>query len=364
MSSNSHAKYWVALNDVCGVSSNIFFNLIERFSSPEIVWQIPEREIQNCEFLPPFIIRNILDSRNKFNFDKEIETADKEGISIITFIDKDYPTSLKNIEFPPPVIYVKGNLLEKDKQSIAIVGARKCSFYGRDIAEELASSLASRGFSVVSGLASGIDTSAHKGALKSGGRTLAILGSGLCYIYPKVNEKLSEQITTAGALISEFSLNTLPEKRHFPMRNRIISALSMGVIVVEAGEKSGSLITAFHALEQGKEVFAVPGNVKSLLSRGPHKLIKEGAKLVQDVSDVLSEFGIKEIAPQQKNIAFEANLSENEAKVYSVISVEPQRIDDIHYLTSLSYQILAATLLNLEIKKLIRQLPGKMFVKT
>ncbi|NQT23051.1 MAG: DNA-protecting protein DprA [Candidatus Omnitrophica bacterium] len=249
------------------------------------------------------IAKNLKTYSSANSLDKEIELIEKLGIKVITIDDKEYPSNLKHIYNPPKVLYVKGKIVPKDHYSIAVVGARKSSTYGRETAARLARELAEKSITVVSGMARGIDTYAHRGALESGGRTIAVLGCGINIIYPPENKSLMEEISKSGAVISEFPINTPPLRRNFPMRNRIISGLSFGVVVVEAAEKSGSLITASLALEQGREVFSVPGRVDTRLSRGTLALIKEGAKLVENVDDILEEVkaqGIENLELQLK----------------------------------------------------------------
>lgn len=281
----------VALNMIPDVGSLRLKNLLEAFgSAPRIFLNSPEK-LKQVEKIGSKIANAI----NTFPFEnlkKELELAKKLKVRILTVNDDNYPQNLKNIFDPPICLYVKGDILPQDEISLGIVGSRRASFYGLQVAEKFAYSLAQLKFTIVSGLARGVDTSAHKGALKAKGRTLAILGSGLNCIYPEENFKLAEEISHAGAVISEFPLNFGPQPRNFPRRNRVISGLSMGVIVVEAAKNSGALITADFALEQGREVFAVPGKVDSATSFGTNQLIKQGAKLTDSVEDILEELDL------------------------------------------------------------------------
>jgi len=260
-------------------------------------------------------------------------------------------------------MYIKGDVLPCDSRAVAIVGTRKCTAYGRDIAFELAGELARNGVTVVSGLAHGIDTAAHQGALKASGRTIAALGSGLNIIYPAINKRLSEEISASGALVSEFPLNTSPDKWNFPRRNRIISGMSLGVVIVEAPDSSGALITAAFALEQGREVFAVPGNVKSYLSRGPHKLLRDGACLVETVDDILRELRLDSAPAQQAELDLAPALSGREKELYEIIAAEPIEMGELCRRAGCTAAEAGAALTMLEMKKCVRKLPGGMFVK-
>jgi DNA processing protein len=290
--------------------------------------------------------------------------------------DKDYPANLRYIYDPPENLYVKGNILAEDNIAIAIIGSRQATYYGLKNAQDLSFELAARGITIISGLARGIDSAAHRGALKAGGRTIAVLGSGLNVIYPYENKDLAEKITKNGAVISEFSLNIPPYKHNFPRRNRIISGLSLGVVVVEAAKRSGALITARLALEQGREVFAIPGKIDSFTSQGTHSLIKQGAKLVESIEDIIEELEplktmqnlpeeeqvdqARSITKLQRGL----NLPQEERQIYSCLSSEPIYIDDIMHRAAVSYGKLLIGLLKLEHKKLVNELPGKMFVRT
>lgn len=289
----------------------------------------------------------------------------KEIIETIKIGDKNYPKILKQIHKPPKELYVKGRILGDTEFAIAIVGSRIASMYGLTTAERLGYELASRGLVVVSGLARGIDSASHKGALKAHGKTIAVLGSGLDIIYPPENKKLAEEIVEKnGALISEFPMGAPPAPKNFPQRNRIISGLSLAVVVVEAAKDSGALITADFALEQNREVFAVPGKVDSATSFGTNKLIKEGAKLVQTADDIMDELGLKLKA--SKGSAAEAlkpNISQDEKAVYESLSGEAKYLDDVVEEAKLPLNKTQEILLRLQIRKLVRELPGKHFIR-
>lgn len=293
-----------------------------------------------------------------------IQRAGETGVKLFSLEDESYPDLLKHIYDPPPVLYVKGELA--DAKTLAIVGTRRASRYGLETARKLGYELAALGFTIVSGLASGIDTAAHQGALEANGRTVAVFGCGVDVIFPAENRGLARAIESSGSLVSEFPLGTGTEKGHFPRRNRIISGLSMGVIVVEGHYDSGAMITAKAALDQGREVFAVPGNVELDQTKGPHWLIKQGAKLVETVEDVLEEFNM--VMPESRKQNTESreqeirNLTPEERLIVSVLSLEPKHIDMVSVETKLAIPQVSSLLMMLEVKKLVRQLPGKMFI--
>lgn len=289
-----------------------------------------------------------------------MERLAQAKVKYVTLLDADYPENLKTIFDPPPVLYYRGELKAEDALAVAIVGSRRATPYGRESATRLARELARAGVTVVSGLARGIDSCAHRGALAGGGRTLAVLGSGLDVIYPPENARLYAEIAENGAVISEFPLGTAPEPGHFPRRNRVISGLSRAVVVVEAARTSGSLITADCALEQGREVLAVPGPITSPMSWGTNNLIKQGAKLLQEVTDVLSTLGLPSPGVEE---AAKPDLTTQEEKVYSFFSERALHIDELVHLSGLTVQEVTAILMMLELKGLVRQLPGKMFCR-
>ncbi len=304
-----------------------------------------------------------LGGKNAISVDREIRLIEKHDVRIITIEDSEYPENLKNIYNAPTVLYVKGRILQKDYYNIAIVGSRRCSIYGQNIAETLARQLAERGFTITSGIARGIDTYAHRGALKVRGRTIGVLGCGINIAYPPENKKLIDEIGSYGAVISEFPMNTQPNRYNFPRRNRIISGLSLGVVIVEAAQKSGALITASFASEQGREVFSVPGRVDTPTSRGTSGLIKDGAKLVENVEDILEEIRSKPNVQGREVVLPRINMTDEEAIVFNSLSDEPKHIDEIKEACDLDFDKLPAVLLKLELKKIVKELPGKKYVK-
>jgi DNA processing protein len=298
-------------------------------------------------------------------------------IRTITLDDRAYPKNLRNIYDPPKALYVNGTLRDSDDVAIALVGSRRASMYGLEMCEELAFEVALRGVTVVSGMARGIDSAAHRGALKAKGRTIAVMGSGHNDIYPPENKDLYEEIVKTGAVLTEYENDMPPLPANFPQRNRIISGLSLGVVVVEAVRNSGALITANFAAEQGREVFAVPGKVSSPTSSGTNDLIKDGARLVQSADDIMEELSLAEMKPvsgeakgeidekiAKKVKAYIYNsLTEDERKVYKVLSDEPAYIDEILRTTGITPSKMSKVLLNLELKRLIKEMPGKQFVR-
>jgi DNA processing protein len=306
---------------------------------------------------------------------KELEAAAAAGLQVISFYDHAYPVNLKEIYDPPIVLYVRGTLEERDRHAIAIVGTRRTTNYGRTTASRLARDLVANGFTVVSGLALGIDAAAHLGALEGGGRTIAVLGSGFARFYPPENIGLADQIAENGAVISEFHMDCAPTKNNFPIRNRVISGLALGVVVAEAPTDSGAMITATHALSQNRQVFAVPGRTDFPTFKGNHRLIKEGAKLVESAEDVLTEFdylfpqglalaGATKAQPSSNAAARpRPNLEGAEADVYKALDGEQRHIEEIVQSCGLPPGEVSVALLSLEMKHLVKQLPGKYYVR-
>ncbi len=356
--------YLNALNSVSVLGARRISALIKSFGSAEVAWNAspdqypPHLELQKYN-------DRIKKERSAINPDHEWEQLEKLGVQCISPESSGYPNLLRQVPVPPPVLYYRGSLEKIDHPSVAIVGSRRSTFYGNEVAGRLAGELASAGVGVISGMALGVDTAAHRGALERGGYTAAVLGCGLGHCYPSRNRELMEQLAATGAVISEFSLKTEPHAVNFPQRNRVISGLSLGTVVVEATEKSGALITAGYALEQNREVFAVPGNIGSPYSRGCHRLLKEGAKLVETVEDILDELYISSEAGEQLSLDFaEPELSVPERKLLEIIPYQPMHIDGIIQLSGMSASESAALLLPLEIKGLVKQTPGKYFCRS
>ncbi|MBU1615340.1 DNA-processing protein DprA [bacterium] len=354
-------KFWVALNMVKGLTPLNRKKLLDRFHSPQRVLTASFKELSEVS---ETAAKKIVEQREGLRVEEEISLAKDRDVKIVSLEDEMYPANLKAIFDPPIVIYLKGEIKKEDLIAISVVGSRMATLDGRLTAERFSSSLALMGVTVVSGMARGIDSAAHWGALKAMGRTIAVLGSGLDVIYPPENRRLFEEIAKNGAVISEFPFGAEPKGYNFPQRNRIISGLSLGVVVIEAASKSGALTTANLALEQGREVFAVPGRVSSRQSKGTNRLIKEGAKLTESVDDILEEFEfLKDRLGRQGKEEKRIGLFGEEKKVYDLLSKEePMHIDILTNKSGLSPHQVASTLMGLELKNLIRQLRGKMFV--
>ncbi len=363
---------WLMLRAIPGVGDAILLKLVQAMGSPDAVLSATAAGLEDIGCRPSLIeaIHHGPDANAVTELDRELVALQHRQITVLTYLDPQYPAPLKTIPDPPPLLYLQGTLLEGDRHAVAIVGTRKVSSAGRVLAEELASELAGMGFTIVSGLARGVDAAAHRGALAGKGRTLAVMGCGLDRTYPADHGPLREQIERQGAVLSELPLGSAPHSYHFPRRNRIISGLSLGVVVTEAAVESGSLITARLAGEQGREVFAVPGFVKAENSRGPNSLLKDGARLVESAQDILDE-----LLPQL-DTAFHERLGDRarvprpamqlgteEAMVYDALSVLPQSVDDVIRRSGLPAAQVAALLLALELKNCVRQLPGNEYVR-
>lgn len=357
---------WLALGRIRGVGGVSFKKITARFADPAAVFRASAAELAEIEGLHRELIHSIANFNDWAEIDKEIQRARAAGIKMIPFSDAAYPASLRAIADPPPLLYVKGELRDNDSRAIAIVGSRSASDYGRRIARDLARGLASFGFTVVSGMARGIDGMAHESALQAGGRTLAVLGSGVDRAYPPEHEMLYRRISENGAVISELPMGARPVAFNFPARNRLISGLSLGVVVVEATEKSGSLITASLAAEQGREVFAVPGEAGASRSRGSHRLIRQGAKLVETVEDI-----IEEIAPQLSRRNGDAapasarSLPENSGPaarhIFALLKETSLQVDQVIEQSGLPAPQVLQVLLDLELQGFVCQTPGKIY---
>ena len=357
---------WLALSMIEGMGNITFRNLLDRFETPERIFRASKSELEKTEGLRRKSAQDII--RKNFSRDPEDELRKIRnlGIKVITFHDQAYPALLKEIHDPPMVLYMKGLEIPSGISFIGIVGSRNPTHYGSKAAEEISQGLARRGLGIVSGMAKGIDSSAHWGCLCGKGFTVAVLGTGLDRIYPASNKKLYSEIVKKGVVLSEFPIGTPPAPNNFPMRNRIISGLSRGITVVEATKNSGSLITASLALDQGREVFAVPGSINSFKSTGCHFLIKQGARLIENSNDILDELGLNyPFAPLKDTFKEEQPLplDEIEKKVLGIVGEYPMHIDTIAEQVNLEPGIASGILMKMELKGIIHQLPGKMFVR-
>ena len=353
---------WFELKSVPGVGNHLFKRLIERFGSPAAALRAPVAELGRVEGISRRTVDAMRSHRAPDAGRVEIEAACRGGFRIVTLSDPAYPRLLREIPDPPPMLYVHGEL-EGLERPIAVVGSRHATAYGVDTTHRLCADLAAVGCTVVSGMAVGIDAAAHEGALAGGGRTVAVLGSGLAKVYPPQHRRLFDRIAARGAVVSEFPIDADPEAHHFPVRNRIISGMSLGTVVVEATRNSGSLITARLAAEQNREVFAVPGSVQSFKSTGTHTLIKEGAKLVENVQDILSELGYAAAPPDVRAVRSQTHppLTAEETDVLGALGPYPLHIDELVRTLSIDAGTLSGILLHLELKGLVTQQPGKFF---
>ncbi|RLC32161.1 MAG: DNA-protecting protein DprA [Deltaproteobacteria bacterium] len=359
---------WLGLYLVPGLGNSAFRRLLEKFGGPEAVFRAGFSELVTVAGVREETARKIVKKQFSSDPEKEIRKVEECNARIVTFRDSRYPPLLKEIHSPPVILYVKGKDIPKSRIFIAIVGSRNATHYGLKTAENIAFGLAARGIGVVSGMAKGIDSAAHKGCLRGKGFTVTVIGTGIDLVYPPENRKLSEEISAKGTMVSEFPTGSPPEPKNFPIRNRLISGLSRGVVVVEATKKSGSLITASMALEQGRDVFAVPGSVDSFKSRGPHLLIKQGASLVENADDILEELGLGYRNFQQNHLfpqegGQEPELSDTERKLFEIVGDYPVHIDEIVRRSELDTSEVSSALMSLELKGLIRQLMGKRFAR-
>jgi DNA processing protein len=351
--------HWFALRSVPGVGNILYKRLIQQFGTPEKALQQPSDALCRVPGISPALAEAIRRHARSAFADVESDRFSRSHARLVTLNCPDYPHLLREISDPPPYLYLYGTL-NPEECCVAIVGSRRSSTYGRHVTERLARELAERGVTVVSGLARGIDTSAHQGALDGGGRTIGVLGCGIDILYPPENRELTARMAQRGAVLTEFPFGTAPLAENFPRRNRIVSGLVSGVLVVEASESSGSLITARLALDQGRDVFAIPGNINSSVSRGTNLLIREGAKLVMGIDDILEELpawkGTPVKAPQAA-----PQVSPAEEKVWRTLGETPLHIDEITVKSSLTVGEVSAILLRLELRGLVTQLPGKIF---
>jgi DNA processing protein len=353
-------KYWIGFNIVPSIGPAKVRALLDRFGDLETAWHADERSLRDAG-LDRKAIGNLQRARADLDLDAQMARIEREGVHVLTWEDTDYPPLLREIYGPPPVIYVRGTLLPEDQWAVAVVGTRRATAYGKQAARILSRDLAQNGVTVVSGLARGIDTEAHRGALEGGGRTIAVMGCGLDRVYPPEHRRLAHTIAEHGALVSDYSLGTPPDGRNFPPRNRIISGLSQGVLVVEAGAKSGALITVDFAVDQGREVFAVPGNMTSRSSAGCNRLIQNGAKMVLSVQDVLEELNMT-MLEQQAEVRAVVPDNKTEARLLELVSDQPLHIDEICRQSELPIHEVSGALTMMELKGLVRQVGGMQYV--
>jgi len=353
-------KYWVGFNLIKGIGAVRLQGLIAYFGDLQTAWGADPASLAEAG-LGAKVIERVLAARKNINLDQVWAKIESQGIKILTWQDEAYPTRLKEIDQPPPVMYIRGEYLPDDLFAVAIVGTRRVTPYGRQITEELSGFLASNGITVVSGLARGVDAIAHQTALRAGGRTIGILGSGVDKIYPPEHLKLAEQMMERGAIMSDYAVGTPPDASNFPPRNRIISGLSLAVVVIEAGETSGALITAEFAAEQGREIFAVPGSILAPQSKGTNKLIQKGAQPLLSVNDIMQALDFTRIG-EHKAARKVIPADETEARVLNVLGSEPLHVDEIRNQAGLPIEKVSATLVLMELKGMVRQVGGMNYV--
>jgi DNA processing protein len=353
--------YWVLLTMVKQIGPARFSRLLDRFGSAEVAWNASLLDLAGAG-LERRAIESLGQLRQKLDPEAEWRRIEQQGVSVVILDDPVYPSALREIADPPPVLYVRGDLAPADDWAIAVVGTRRASAYGRQATERIVADVVRAGVTVISGLARGIDTHAHKAALAAGGRTIAVLGSGLDRVYPTENRALADQIELSGAVVTEFPLGIPPDATNFPRRNRIVSGLARATLVVEADHKSGAMNTANHAAEQGRDVFAVPGSIFNPLSAGPHQLIREGAKVVTDASDILEELHLTAVV-EERATREALPADPTEAALLHLLSDEPTHVDDLTRAAELPSSTVAATLTILELKGLARQLGPMQYVR-
>ena len=353
-------RYYIGFNRVQGIGPARLRMLLDAFGDVETAWHASADALRRAG-LDRRSLHNLLETRARVDLDQEVRRVERAGARAITWEDPDYPSLLQEIPDPPPLLYVRGTLEPEDAWAVAVVGTRRASVYGKEVTRRLVTELARSGITVVSGLARGIDGVAHRAALEAGGRTIAVLGCGVDRVYPPEHRSLARRIVEQGALISEYPLGTPPEARNFPPRNRIISGLSLGVLITEAGQGSGALITADYAAEQGRDVFAVPGSILAAGSAGTNRLIQEGAKLVMESADVLRELNLTMVA-EQAQAREVLPETETEAAILAHLGTEPVHVDDLGRMVGLPIAEVTSALTLMELKGMVRQVGGMKYV--
>lgn len=352
--------YWVGFNLVKGIGAIRLKQILDFYGSLDVAWNSPSSGLLAAG-LPKKVVENFNQVKNQVDLERIMENISTQKIRIMTWEDSDYPRRLREINQAPPVLFIKGAINVEDDWAVAVVGTRRVTPYGRQVAAEIARFLAQNGVTVVSGLARGVDAIAHQSALQNGGRTIAVLGSGVDVIYPPEHRKLGLEIAQQGAIVSDYPVGTQPDGVNFPPRNRIISGLSLATVVVEAGEKSGALITAEFAVEQGRDVFAVPGSILTPQSEGTNRLIEQGARPLLKMSEILESLKLEQIP--EKQAARKSNpLTPAEQKLLAKLTQEPVHVDELCELTGLPIHDVSATLTMMELKGLVSQVGGMNYV--
>lgn len=354
--------YWIGFNHVKGIGPVRLKSLIKEFGDVERAWNASKVELEGCG-IRPRAVDALIETRKNIDLDREVAKLNNLGVRVLTFDDEDYPSRLREIDAAPMVLFIRGEIRRQDNLAVAVVGTRKPTSYGRSVAKEVSSYLSRNGITIISGMARGIDGIAHRAALDAGGRTIAVLGSGIDQIYPPEHRRLAGEIESSGAIMTNYPLGTKPEGGNFPPRNRIISGLSLAVVVVEAGARSGALITADFAAEQGRDVFAVPGEIYRSASKGTNSLIQAGAHPLLQVEDVIEMLQL-ELVARQEIASTSLPHQPTEHLLIGVLGDDPTHIDALQETTGLSSAEISAALAMLELKGEVRQVGGMNFVRT
>ena len=355
-------KFWLGFNYVSGIGPAKIQALLGYFGSLEKAWNATDSQLRDIGF-DARAIQSLNETRQNFDLDQYARRVESSGVSVVTWGSPEYPELLREIPAAPPLVFLRGQLEPIDRWAVAVVGTRRLTAYGRQVTHDLVAGLVSNGITIISGLARGIDAVAHRTAIEGGGRTIAVMASGIDKIYPPEHRDLAREIVAGhGALVTDYPFGAEPESNHFPARNRLISGLSLGVIVIEAGERSGALITARFALEQNREVFAVPGNIHSPVSVGTNRLIQQGGKLVMRVEDVLEELNLKMVVEQAVAQIILPETAE-EAALIAQLSSQPVHVDELGRLTSMPMSLISSTLTMMELKGMVQQVGGMNYIR-
>lgn len=366
----TESEAYIILNMLPKVGPGRVRRLVEALGGASVALKTARDRLARVEGINADVASIISGWESHADIGAELAAIEKSGVTVLTPADAEYPENLRNIYDPPLALYIRGGFESRDRRTLAVVGSRQPSYYGREMARKLSYQLAYAGMTVVSGLARGIDTYAHEGAIAAKGRTIAVLGCGIDRVYPPENRLLAEKVAEAGAVVSEFPMGTKPDKQTFPIRNRVVAGLSLGVLVVEAPKNSGALITARMGLDQGRQIFAVPGRVDTPHSKGCHQLIKDGARLVEGAEDIMAEFeflvpgiGKTPCGPAAPASELPQEIGDEAVAILGALGMEERHIDEIIRICGLPAAKVSSSLLQLELRRLVRPLPGKFFVR-
>jgi DNA processing protein len=357
---NNERVYWIALNMVKGIGAVRFRALVDSFGSPAAAWAASPEQLRKSGLIPS-AVENLIQLRSALDLNQVAADLERHKVKALILSDEDYPRRLREVDQAPPVLYVRGELLPEDEWAVAVVGTRRVSAYGQQVAEQLGIFLAQHNITSVSGLARGVDAIAHQATLRAGGRTIAVMAHGLDRVYPAEHRRLADEIVAQGALVSDYGIGIAPDGANFPPRNRIISGLSIATVVVEAGAESGALITAGFAADQGREVFALPGNIFAPQSKGSNMLIQRGAHPLLHFEELLEALNLQNMGIQ-KVARVELPADATEAKLLGFLSHEPLHVNEIGALAGLPIQQVSSTLALMELKGLARQVGGMNYI--